>query len=91
MARVPSAPISRSSLDTGEPGSRFRSVSAVQSSGNRLSRSPGREEGAASDDDYDYISAYTGAEGKPGEGGASGYEHGRFATNLEQDGGVGLR
>ncbi|KZT71189.1 hypothetical protein DAEQUDRAFT_688159 [Daedalea quercina L-15889] len=91
VPRVPSAPPNRwGSLDGGGGGGsgRLRSASAAQAQalpGDRSSRVGG--DGAASDDEYDYLSAYTGPEG--GEGG--GYEHGRFATNLEQDGGVGLR
>ena len=80
IPRVPSAPYgSRGSLDAPEGSGRFRSVSAAQPPGDRSSRAEG-----ASDDDYDYISAYTGPEGRD----ASGYEQGRYATNLEQNGGL---
>ncbi|KAI8986916.1 hypothetical protein BD414DRAFT_529164 [Trametes punicea] len=39
------------------------------------------------DDDYDYISAYTDNH-EGGEGNTSGYQQGRFATNLEEGNGV---
>lgn len=78
IPRIPSAPLgNRGSLDVGEGSGRFRSLSAAQPPGDRSSRA-GQE--GASDDDYDYISAYTGPET------SSGYEHGKYATNIEQDG-----
>ena len=83
IPRVPSAPLgNRGSLDASDGSGRFRSVSAAQSPGDRSSRA-GLE--GASDDDYDYISAYTGQEGRDTP---SGYEHGKYATNLEQNGGL---
>ncbi|KAH9918048.1 Eisosome component PIL1-domain-containing protein [Fomitopsis serialis] len=85
IPRVPSAPLSsRDSLDAGDGSGRFRSTSAAQAFGDRSSR--GGQEVAGSDDDYDYISAYTGPEGRE----SGGYEHGKFATNLE-DGRMSLR
>lgn len=78
IQRVPSVPLGkRESLDIGEGSGRFHSVSAAQSPGDRLSRA-GQE--GASDDDYDYISAYTGPET------SAGYENGKYATTVEQDG-----
>lgn len=75
ISRVPSAPLgSRGSLDVGEGSDRFRSVSAAQSPVDRSSR-VGLQ--SASDDDYDYISAYTGPEVPAG--------YGTYATDLEQN------
>ena len=83
IPRVPSAPLgNRGSLDASDGSGRFRSVSAAQPPGDRSSRA-GLE--GASDDDYDYISANTGQEGRDTP---SGYEHGKYATNLEQNGGL---
>jgi len=98
--RTPSVPITSSNIpDVSEgPTSRYRSASAVRAgegdTGSRISQSSGRSpthhEGAGSDDDYDYISAYANTPDNDGLA-EDGYGKGRFATNLEDNSNGGLR
>ncbi|EED82227.1 predicted protein [Postia placenta Mad-698-R] len=82
-------PQSPSAQASGWSAQNAGAIPRVPSAGRRISQSPTRHEGAGSEDEYDYVSAYAN-ETENGSGrGDGGYAQGKFATNLED--GSGLR